>query len=138
MADSPEYASLSEGENQWIAAHVAYGRNFGLDPSNVPAISNFFDSSLAGIKSGEQSAEDANAVINIVAVLLGEHICATSNLGWAIVSDEFGTDLCVRSLETSWVFFPQSSVTKRWEASETNWVVPFLAWVKEQVSEAPP
>lgn len=56
---------------------------------------------------------------------------------WAIVADEFGTDLCVRSPETSWVFFPQSAVAKRWEARETGWVLPFVAWVKEQVSGAP-
>jgi hypothetical protein len=56
-------------------------------------------------------------------------------LRWAIVTDEFGTDLCLCSPETSWAFFPQSSVAKRWEETETEWVVPFLAWVQENVSE---
>jgi hypothetical protein len=135
VAPTPTYAALTDSERQWIAAHVEYGRTLGLDAANALAISEFFDLSLLAVKSGEQSQEDANAVINVVAVLLGEHICATSTLRWAIVTDEFGTDLCLCSPETSWVFFPQSSVAKRWEETETEWVVPFLAWVQENVSE---
>ena len=137
MAGTPEYSPLSGSERQWIDGHVEYARTLRLDPSDVRTIGEFFDSSLAAISSGEQSPEDANAVVNVVAVLLGEHLCQTANLVWAIVTDEFGTDLCVRSPETSWVFFPQSAVAKRWEAGEANWVTPFMAWVKQQVSEAP-
>jgi hypothetical protein len=85
----------------------------------------------------EQSPEDANAVINIVAAVLGEHICAPSDLRWAIITDELGSDLCVHDPATNWVFFPQSSVAKRWEAKELGWVLPFVAWVKQTVS-APP
>lgn len=135
MVPAPTYAALTDSENQWIAAHVEYGRTLGLEAANPVSISEFFDSSVLAVQSGEQSREDANAVINVVAVLLGEHIRATSTLNWTIVTDEFGTDLCLSSPETSWVFFPQSSVAKRWEETQTGWVVPFLAWVQENVGE---
>ena len=60
--------------------------------------------------SGEQSPQDANTVVNLVAVFLGEHLCSTEDLAWAILTDETGTDLCIRSSDASWVFFrnPQS------------------------------
>lgn len=137
MERAPEYAPLTEAERNWLDAHLRYAGEIGLVPDDIPSISAFFDSSLHGVRSGEQSPEDANAVINIVGVLLGEHICATTSLNWAIVTDEFGTDLCVHDPETSWVFFPQSSAAKRWEAGETDWVQPFVAWVHGQVITPP-
>ncbi|WP_193610220.1 DUF3806 domain-containing protein [Nocardioides lijunqiniae] len=137
MSTAPDYTPLSDGEQQWIAGHVEYGRTLGIEVSDPRSISQFFDSSFRAIESGEQSPEDANAVVNIVAVLLGEHLCDASNLTWSIVTDEFGTDLCVRGPDTSKVFFPQSSVAKRWEAGETGWVLPFVSWVNEQVNGAP-
>ena len=137
MNATPQYSALSDGEKKWIAAHLEYGRSIGLNPVDARAIGEFFDSSLRAIEHGEQSPEDANAVINIVAVLLGEHICTSSKLRWAIITDELGSDLCVHDPATSWVFFPQSSVAKRWEAKELGWVQPFVAWAKQSVS-APP
>lgn len=137
MERAPEYGPLTKSERDWLDAHVRYAEELGLTTNDVQSISDFFDSSLRAVHSGEQSTEDANAVVNIVGVLLGEHICATTSLDWAIVTDEFGTDLCVHDPETSWVFFPQSSAAKRWEAGETEWVQPFVAWVHGQVENAP-
>lgn len=137
MDRSPGYSPLTEGERSWLDAHVRYAEELGLAPTDVREISDFFDSSLRAVRSGEQAPEDANAVINIVGVLLGEYICSTTSLDWAIMTDEFGTDLCVHDPATSWVFFPQSSTAKRWEAGETDWVEPFVAWVRDQVQGPP-
>jgi hypothetical protein len=76
-------------------------------------------------------------VVNVVAVFLDEHICLAPELNWAIVNDELGTDLCVRSSNTSRAFFPQPSVAKRWEAREEGWVLPFAEWVKQRVANPP-
>lgn len=78
--NATQYSVLSDGDKKWIAVHLEYGRSFGLNPVDARAIGEFFDSSLTAIEHGEQSPEDANAVVNIVAVLRGEHICASSNL----------------------------------------------------------
>ncbi|GAC1379833.1 MAG: hypothetical protein NVSMB48_04400 [Marmoricola sp.] len=135
MTNTPQFEPLSSSELDWIAAHVEHARNLGVDPSQEAAISAFFDSSLSAVTTGEASQEIANTVVNVVAALLGERLCQSAGLEWAIVSDEFGTDLCVRRPGTSLAFFPQSSVSKRWTERESGWVEPFCTWVRERVAE---
>lgn len=137
MAGKPTYAALSDAERDWIERHIAYAHSIGVDPGNEASISDFFDSTLDAVNSGRESPEVANTVVNVVGVLIGELICAQSSLGWAIVTDEHGTDLCLHDPAMSWTLFPQSSAAKRWEAKETGWVKPFCAWARESVS-APP
>jgi hypothetical protein len=137
MSVEPPYSELSPSEREWLDAHVVRAREMGLDPGSQDSISEFFDTSLDAVVRGEQPPDIANNVVNIVAVLLGEHLCSSTGLRWAIMNDEQGADLCVFDPATSWTLFPQSSVAKRWESGETEWVEPFCRWVLENVT-APP
>ena len=137
MPADPQYAPLTDGEEQWVAAHARYGRDLGADPTDVASIEEFFDAQLAANAEGRLAPEDANAIINVIAVLLGEHLRMTANVDWAIVTDEFGTDLCVYRPENQWTFFPQSSVAKRWETKESGWIRSFAAWAAERTRDIP-
>lgn len=108
MANSPEYAPLSAAEHEWIAAHVAHGRALGADPADASAIGELFDSSVATIADGRQPAADANTIVNVVAVLLGEHLRGTAGLDWAIITDE-RTDMTD-------IRITRNEAESRWEA----------------------
>jgi len=137
MAKQATYSELSSSEREWLDAHIEAAREDGLGPQSQSAIGEFFDSSLDAVVRGEQPPETANNVVNLVAVLLGEHLCSTTDLRWAIMTDEQGADLCIHDPATSWTLFPQSSVAKRWESGETGWVEPFCQWALENAT-APP
>lgn len=137
MARGPSYTPLSDGARQWITVHLEYGRTLGLETSDLTTAGEFFDTSLSAVERGEQSAKDADVVVNIAGVFLGEHLCETTDLTWAVSTDQYGTELCVRSEDGRWVFFPRAAAAKRWRARETGWMLPFATMVKGQVSGAP-
>lgn len=137
MAEDQVFAELSDAERDWIDQHLAQARALGVVPEDVESISNFFDTNLGAVRAGRESPEVANMTVNLVAVLVGELIRHQTNLTWAIVTDDQGTDLCLHDYATSWTLFPQSSAAKRWEASEKGWVRPFCAWARESVSTPP-
>lgn len=138
MTGTSRYDDLSPAEREWVDGHVEHACSLGVDPQHPESISSLYDEALLAVQRGDQSPEIGNSVVNLVGALIGEYVCRTSPMRWAILTDEFGTELCVYDPATSWTFFPQSSAAKRWEAQELGWVVPFCAWVHESVTNPPP
>jgi hypothetical protein len=51
-------------------------------------------------------------------VLFGKHLAASLDLEWAIVTDEFGTDLALYGEPGAVTFFPANMIAKRLEEPE--------------------
>jgi hypothetical protein len=60
---------------------------------------------------------------------LSECLVRRSSLRWVVATDAFGRDLALHGGEHGYLFFPVSSVAKRWRDNETRFVVPFIDWV---------
>ena len=136
MAESgePTYSDLSHAERAWVEDQLAAAARSGAHTSDLPSVDRLFGEALAGVRDGSVRPETGNDVVNQVAALVGEHLCRTAGMQWAIVTDEYGTDLCVRQPGSTLLFFPQSSAAKRWESGEVGWVQPFCAWAHGQVA----
>jgi len=130
------FSEISPAERAWIDEHLARAAEAGATVPDLASVSRLFDEAYEGVRSGAVPPEAANDVVNTVGVLVGEHLCRSAGMAWAIVVDEYGTDLCVRDPHSSTVLFPQSSAAKRWEAGELGWVEPFTAWARGHVAEA--
>ncbi|MFT3832565.1 MAG: DUF3806 domain-containing protein [Micropruina sp.] len=137
MEGQQTYSELTAAEQAWLTELTTRGRAMGATPDDPRSIGGLFDGAVAAVESGSQPPEIGNDVVNLVAAVLGEHLRSAGGFEWRIVTDELGSDLCLHNPGTSYTLFPQSSVAKRWEQRERNWVVPFCDWALSMAARDP-
>ncbi len=137
MDGQQTFSELTDAEQAWLTELTARGAGMDATPDDPGSIGELFDSAVAAVESGSQPPEIGNDVVNLVAAVLGEHLRSAGGFEWRIVTDDLGSDLCLHNPVTSYTLFPQSSVAKRWEQRERNWVVPFCDWALSMAARAP-
>ena len=128
-------APLAEAEEQWVQDRLGFARQDGVDHLEPDQVSAYADRQLAAVQAGELEPEVASVMLDVVAVLLGEHLGAAHGLQWVTVRDDDGTHLGLRDPFSSAVVFPQSTVGTHWNDGATGWVPQFVEWFGGQVRQ---
>lgn len=84
--------------------------------------------------SGDQQHTDGQ-VIEILGGYLGNKLVADFNMKWVIVSDQYGTDYAVRSEKNATMSFPFSTVMKRIEDHEHDFLYPVYHLLKQTIEQ---
>jgi hypothetical protein len=75
----------------------------------------------------------ANEVVAMMGAYLGEKLANELDMEWVIVTDEYGRDLAVRSKKVEVVSYPYSSVTKRVERNQYDFMEGIYHAVQEMI-----
>ncbi|OFR88064.1 hypothetical protein HMPREF2863_01320 [Micrococcus sp. HMSC067E09] len=128
-------APLTDAEEQWVQDRLGFARQEGVDHLELDQVSAYADRQLAAVQAGELEPEVASVMLDVVAVLIGEHLGAAHGLQWVTVKDDDGTHLGLRDPFSSAVLFPQSTVGTHWNEGATGWVPEFVEWFGGQVRQ---
>ena len=108
---------ITAAEEQWIAAQTAIAtelvRAYTGDSEYPPSLRRLDATWLAWHADGNPSKTDPNTVVNALGTTLGAHLIPALGLHWAIVTDQYGTDLAVYGEQNNVTFFPVNMVAKR-------------------------
>jgi hypothetical protein len=104
-------------ESEWVSAQLAIAvelaRAYTGDSEDPPSLSRLDTTWLAWQRDSSRSRPDPNAVVNGLGIAFGKHLAASLDLEWAIVTDEFGTDLALYGEPGAVTFFPANMIAKR-------------------------
>ena len=82
-----------------------------------------------------EERDDPNAYINAVGLAFGQSLVDALGLEWAVVTDEYGTEIAVRGQPGDLLVFPTNLVAKRFESGETHFLAEIQAGVAVRVRE---
>ena len=74
-------------------------------------------------QSDGSSAYSAEEVVGIYGAYLGSRLVADFDMEWVVVTDEYGTDYAVRAKKCEVLAFPFSSIAKRVERGQFEFMV---------------
>jgi hypothetical protein len=106
---------LAAADAEWVRATLARANELAGGALSLPALDAMWADGLA-------RGHDANDLINLVGVAIGQHLVDAVGLEWCAVVDEYGNDLGVHGGPADAVVCPTSLVAKRWESRETDWI----------------
>jgi hypothetical protein len=108
---------LTAAESEWIATQLAtaaaLARAYTGESEDPPSLDRLDATWRAWRHDSSSSRPDSNAVVNSLGIAFGNHLAAALTLDWAIVTDEFGTDLAVFGEPGAVTFFPANMIAKR-------------------------
>ena len=116
MSAEPEFRALNQEEALFVETATRVGYRiceYYLDTGDAPSLPDALDSVYDAWISDENSPKPASNDIGFgLGALMGQ--CLVSDLGfqWVIVSDDSGTDYCVRH-PNDWQSYPFDFVAKR-------------------------
>lgn len=124
----PGIEEPNEAERRWIAAHLEQARELAATHCGEPVGAAL--PSLAALDrlwlvvgdSLRASGGDPNPLINAVGLAVGQHLVARRRMEWAVVTDEYGTDMAVRCKTSGAQVFPANLVAKRWPRGSAPFV----------------
>jgi hypothetical protein len=128
--NKPQFSELTDAEEQWKEGHLLAAQEIvsrlcpddAWNPIRLEALDRAWSIWMA---SDENDNEQINKHINAFGVAFGHLLVDSGVFCWAIVSDDFGTDLGLRALpnrgDVSVV--PANFVAKRWERKEIHFFV---------------
>ncbi|MDY6054648.1 DUF3806 domain-containing protein [Micrococcus sp.] len=136
MSEVMQVTPLGGPEQQWISDRRAYAAQEGVDHLDLDAVSAYQDALMARADGPEPvDPEELGVLLEVVAVLLGEHLGARHGMQWVVVRDDDGADLGLRDPLSDAVVFPQAVVAERWNAAEPGWIPPYVDWLGAQLPE---
>lgn len=128
---------LTEAEETWVREAIALARSLvgSLSPSDqaAPLEPAALDRAYSAWLTAPKKAE-ANDVINAFGAALGQRMIDDFGFSWAIVIDDYGTELAVHGLPgaADILVFPQNLIAKRYEAGESGFIEPLYRSMAEQ------
>lgn len=130
-------ASLTPAESKWVDESIALARELvnTLSPSDrdAPLEPAALDRAY---RAWRRTPGDiaANNVINAFGAALGQMMIDRFRFDWAIVTDQYGTDLAVHGLPgtADILVFPQNLIAKRHERGEAGFIGPLYDSMAEQ------
>ncbi|WP_248123945.1 DUF3806 domain-containing protein [Micrococcus lacusdianchii] len=135
MTDAPQLSPLTEPEQQWVDVRRAYAEQEGVGHLDLDAVEAFYDGLVSRSEAEEVDPEELGALLDVVAVLLGEHLGARHGLQWVSVREEHGTDLGLRDPLSDAVVFPHAVVGAHWNEGTTGWMGGHVDALGEQLQE---
>ncbi len=120
--------SLHSDDQAWIADSLVRAteraRQYGDPPTSTrPSLEALDAMWTAGLGDPAQ----ANELINLVGLAIGQHLVETLDFAWVAVADEHGTDVGVYGQPGDIVICPTALVAKRWERKQAPFVVETVA-----------
>ena len=142
--DKVTFTSLADADHDWLrdqcAAVRAFVDRFSPSDCNQPITLQSLDRAFkAALQEAETSgASDGADVCNLVGAAFGQVLCKGAGFEWVNASDEYGSGLAVRALPDRGdvVVFPMEFVMKRWEISESDFLVDAFREIRQQVEVA--
>ena len=92
-------------------------------------------SRVARSEAEEVDPEELGVLLDVVVVLLGEHLGARHGLQWVTVRDAEGTELGLRDHLSDAVVLPHEVVGENWNHDRTGWMGEYVDWFGEQLQE---
>ena len=122
MTDQPEMSPLTEPEREWVRVRRDFAAQEGVDHLDLDAVAAYYDAVLARsqAEADELDPEELAVLLDVVAVLLGEHLGARHGMQWVTVADEEGPALALRDTLSDAVVFPQPVVGQSWNEQATG------------------
>src|SRR5262245_55438096 len=126
-------------ERDWIAANVglalAMARPYGGDSETttaptLPALDLVWDIQGAMIRD---ERTDPNPLINMVGLAFGQRLVDELGLEWAVVTDEYGTEIAVHGEPGDILVFPTNLVAKRWESGEASFLAKLYPKMRDDI-----
>lgn len=136
MTEQPEMQPLSEPEQEWVRVRREFAAQAGVDHLDLDAVAAYYDGVLARShhEAEEMDPAELAVLLDVVAVLLGEHLGARHGMQWVTVSDEEGPALALRDTLSDAVVFPQPVVGQSWNEQRTGaWMGGYVDWLGEQL-----
>ncbi len=103
-------------------------------PGAVEPTLKDYDHAFRAWQSDRSPSFDDQQVIQIVGAYLGNKLVAELEMEWVTVSDEYGTDYAVRSHKVEVMSFPFSTVRRRIEDEEYDFVHGVYYTTKEMLT----
>jgi len=138
MTDQPEMSPLTEPEREWVRVRRDFAAQEGVDHLDLDAVAAYYDAVLARsqAEAEELDPEELAVLLDVVAVLLGEHLGARHGMQWVTVADEEGPALALRDTLSDAVVFPQPVVGQSWNHQATGeWMGEYVDWLGEQLQQ---
>lgn len=136
MTEQPEMHPLSELEQEWVRVRREFAAQEGVDHLDLDAVAAYYDGVLARSVSEAEALDpdELEVLLDVVAVLLGEHLGARHGMQWVTVSDDEGPALALRDTLSDAVVFPQPAVGQAWNEQVTGaWLGEYVDWLGEQL-----
>jgi hypothetical protein len=133
----------NQAELEWIESNLGIAKALAapyLDGEETlpapPVLDQIFAGWLEDWRSlPEPERDDPNVYVNAVGVALGQALVDELGLEWAIVTDEYGTEIAVHGQPGDILVFPTNLVAKRLERNETDFIAPIFDQIAARVQE---
>jgi Domain of unknown function (DUF3806) len=142
----PRIEAPNDAEREWIESNLRVSRSFakayGGDDTveGVPRAAALDLAWTTWLQSWdgqpEESRPDPNPIINAVALAFGQHLVDALGLQWAVVTDEYGTELAVHGDPGDILVFPANLVAKRFESRTVGFIAPLLQQMVADIGAA--
>jgi hypothetical protein len=126
---------LNEAERAWIASLLA---ELHADRVEIErdSLSEYFDRLRHGwFSTRRRKRPDPNPIVNRTGAGLGDLLVRSLGLRWAIVTDEYGTEMAVHGDVGDILLFPMNAVGKRWVDDDRGSLATFIDEASRSVLE---
>ena len=114
----PASEPIGPEQQQRIDAALARFAEVGGDVDDLASIADHFDRAVAGDGAGLAGDE----TVEVIGLVIGEHLVRHGRMDWRIISDAFGTDLGVSARRRELSVIPPTIVATRWINREAGWI----------------
>lgn len=125
--DLAEFLQLASLVPEFVSAYLPDSESVGLQECDE-AFRLWLTDKSSGYSDGD--------VISILGAYLGERCCEGLDMEWVIVSDQYGKDFAVSSIEVESLGFPFSTVAKRIESRESGFLVGVYRAIEDNTNSA--
>ncbi len=133
----PQTVTVVAGDElAWLQSLGGDGPQFistYLPSVTAPTLKDY-DAAFRAWQQDQSPQYDEQKVIEIFGGYLGNKCVADFDMEWVTVTDEYGTDYAVRSTEVELMSFPFSTVLKRIEDKEYDFVRGVYYTIKEMLA----
>lgn len=126
---------LNEAERAWIASLLAelHANRVEIERDSL---SEYFDRLRHGwFATRPRKRPDPNPIVNRTGAGLGDLLVRSLGLRWAIVTDEYGTEMAVHGDVGDILLFPMNAVGKRWVDDDRVSLAAFIDEASRSVLE---
>ena len=135
MTEQPDLSPLTETEQEWVSARRDFAAQEGVDHLDLDAVSAYYDRLVARAGAADVDPDELGVHLDVVVVLLGEHLGARHGMQWVTLKDDEGSELGLRDHLSDAVIFPHSVVGESWNHGATGWMGEYVDWLGTQLQE---
>lgn len=125
---------LTAAEQEWVAVRRDFAAQEGTGHLDLDVVDAYHGRLLARSRSEDVDPDELGVLLDVVAVLLGEHLGARHGLAWVAVTEGDATDLGLRDPLSDAVVFPQSVVAQHWNDGDAHWIPGYVDWLGAQLA----